>query len=289
MAFSALSAAPCRACRRTQPAFALLWPGRLGTLIANMRETFRVGLKLFTFGQEVIFEETAPGNAQPSPQFAVRAARSFIRSRQVHRLAHQYPHPPRFHPRRTRSSRSAISPGAARARPPSSKNRPGIAAMPDANALHPSPALSLHSRSRSQWLWRTNPVPRGRGRRPHRVRRQIAAAGFGDGGDEPYMLASNLKDVVVWWTKNRVKSGRYAIEKFGWRHPPASTMLPVFGNYAGRRHDVVLIDCRSRSATEFMQPRGLVREPPSHLARATPYSSRKATERPGTCASASRN
>ena len=31
-------------------------------------------------------------------------------------------------------------------------------------------------------------------------------------GDEPYMLASNLKDVVVLVDKDRVKSGRYAIE-----------------------------------------------------------------------------
>src|SRR5438552_14781636 len=34
-------------------------------------------------------------------------------------------------------------------------------------------------------------------------------------GDEPYMLASDLKDVVVLVDKDRVKSGRYAIEKFG--------------------------------------------------------------------------
>src|ERR1700753_3835736 len=34
-------------------------------------------------------------------------------------------------------------------------------------------------------------------------------------GEEPYMLASNLKDVVVLVDKDRVKSGRYAIEKFG--------------------------------------------------------------------------
>src|SRR6516162_3637991 len=34
-------------------------------------------------------------------------------------------------------------------------------------------------------------------------------------GDEPYMLASNLRDVVVLVDKDRVKSGRYAIEKFG--------------------------------------------------------------------------
>src|SRR2546422_10783643 len=34
-------------------------------------------------------------------------------------------------------------------------------------------------------------------------------------GDEPYMLASNLKDVVVLVDKDRVKSGRYAIKRFG--------------------------------------------------------------------------
>src|SRR3954464_11723031 len=34
-------------------------------------------------------------------------------------------------------------------------------------------------------------------------------------GDERNMLASNLKDVVVLVDKDRVKSGRYAIEKFG--------------------------------------------------------------------------
>ena len=37
-------------------------------------------------------------------------------------------------------------------------------------------------------------------------------------GDEPYMLASNLKDVVVLVDKNRVKSGRYAIEHYRLRH-----------------------------------------------------------------------
>ena len=36
-----------------------------------------------------------------------------------------------------------------------------------------------------------------------------------DAGDEPYMLASNLKDVVVLTDKDREASGRYAIEQFG--------------------------------------------------------------------------
>ncbi len=86
-------------------------------------------------------------------------------------------------------------------------------------------------------------------------------------GDEPYMLASNLKDVVVLVDKNRVKSGRYAIEKFG-----CDTLLLDDGfqywKLRGRRHDVVLIDCQQPFGNEFMQPRGPLREPPSHLARA---------------------
>src|SRR5512140_2908299 len=60
-------------------------------------------------------------------------------------------------------------------------------------------------------------------------------------GDEPYMLASNLKDVVVLVDKDRVKSGRYAIEKFG-----CDTLLLDDGfqywHLQGRRHDVVLVD-----------------------------------------------
>src|SRR5215813_6878026 len=86
-------------------------------------------------------------------------------------------------------------------------------------------------------------------------------------GDEPYMLASNLKDVVVLVDKDRVKSGRYAIEKFG-----CDTLLLDDGfqywKLRGRRHDVVLIDCQQPFGNEYMLPRGTLREPPSHLARA---------------------
>ena len=86
-------------------------------------------------------------------------------------------------------------------------------------------------------------------------------------GDEPYMLASNLSDVVVLVDKDRVKSGRYAVEKFG-----CDTLLLDDGfqywKLRGRRHDVVLIDCQQPFGNEHMQPRGSLREPPSHLARA---------------------
>src|SRR3954468_12999780 len=86
-------------------------------------------------------------------------------------------------------------------------------------------------------------------------------------GDEPYMLASNLKDVIVLVDKDRVKAGRYAIEKFG-----CDTLLLDDGfqywKLAGRRRDVVLVDCQQPFGNEQLLPRGPLREPPSHLARA---------------------
>jgi len=87
-------------------------------------------------------------------------------------------------------------------------------------------------------------------------------------GDEPYMLASNLKDVVVLVDKDRVKSGRYAIEKFG-----CDTLLLDDGfqywRLKGRRQDIVLIDKQAPFGNERLLPRGTLREPPSHLARAS--------------------
>ena len=86
-------------------------------------------------------------------------------------------------------------------------------------------------------------------------------------GDEPYMLASNLRDVVVLVDKDRVKSGRYAIEKFG-----CDTLLLDDGfqywKLAGRRRDIVLIDFQTPFGNEHLLPRGTLREPPSHVSRA---------------------
>src|SRR5437867_9402878 len=87
-------------------------------------------------------------------------------------------------------------------------------------------------------------------------------------GDEPYMLASNLRDVIVLVDKDRVKSGRYAIEKFG-----CDTLLLDDGfqywKLRGRRMDVVLIDYQQPFGNEHLLPRCTLREPPSHLARAS--------------------
>jgi tetraacyldisaccharide 4'-kinase len=86
-------------------------------------------------------------------------------------------------------------------------------------------------------------------------------------GDEPYMLASNLRDVVVLVDKDRVKAGRYAVEKFG-----CDTLLLDDGfqywRLRGRRTDVVLVDSQQPFSNGYMLPRGTLREPPSHLRRA---------------------
>jgi tetraacyldisaccharide 4'-kinase len=87
-------------------------------------------------------------------------------------------------------------------------------------------------------------------------------------GDEPYMLASNLKDVVVLVDKDRVKGGRFAIEKFG-----CDTLLLDDGfqywKLQGRRRDIVLIDCQAPFGNGYLLPRGTLREPPAHLGRAS--------------------
>jgi len=85
-------------------------------------------------------------------------------------------------------------------------------------------------------------------------------------GDEPYMLASNLKDVVVLVDKNRVKSGRYAIRRFG-----CDTLLLDDGfQYLPlkSRLDICLIDRNAPFGNHFLLPRGTLREPISNMKRA---------------------
>ena len=85
-------------------------------------------------------------------------------------------------------------------------------------------------------------------------------------GDEPFMLASNLKDVLVLVDKDRVKSGLHAIRKFG-----CDTLLLDDGLQFLRlkeRIDIVLVDSESPFANRHLLPRGLLREPPEELRRA---------------------
>src|SRR5437763_4916499 len=85
--------------------------------------------------------------------------------------------------------------------------------------------------------------------------------------DEPYMLARNLKDVIVLVDKNRVKCGSYAIDK--WK---VDTLLLDDGMqflHLKHRLEIVLVDRQQPFGNEFLLPRGTLRERPKNLRRAS--------------------
>lgn len=86
-------------------------------------------------------------------------------------------------------------------------------------------------------------------------------------GDEPYMLASNLRGVAVVVDKDRVKAGLHAIKELN-----VDTLLLDDGlQYLHLKHrlDIVLVDRQAPFGNEFLLPRGTLREPPSNLRRAS--------------------
>lgn len=86
-------------------------------------------------------------------------------------------------------------------------------------------------------------------------------------GDEPFMLANNLRGVVVLVDRDRVKSANYAVREFG-----VDTLILDDGlQYLRLRHglEVVLIDRQAPFGNEHVLPRGTLREPPRNLRRAT--------------------
>jgi tetraacyldisaccharide 4'-kinase len=91
--------------------------------------------------------------------------------------------------------------------------------------------------------------------------------GSREAGDEPYMLATNLPGVAVVVDKDRVKSGRYAINQLG-----VDTLVLDDGlQYLHLQHrlDIVLIDRQAPFGNEHLLPRGTLREPPGNLRRAS--------------------
>jgi len=86
-------------------------------------------------------------------------------------------------------------------------------------------------------------------------------------GDEPFMLAKNLRDVVVLVHRDRVKSGYYAVSRFG------SDTLILDDGYQyvrmGRNIEIALVDRTAPFGSGHLLPRGTLREIPSNLARAT--------------------
>jgi tetraacyldisaccharide 4'-kinase len=86
-------------------------------------------------------------------------------------------------------------------------------------------------------------------------------------GDEPFMLANNLRGVLVLVDRDRIKAGLYAIEHFG-----ADTLLLDDGfQYIRMRRgiEVALIDRQAPFGNEYLLPRGTLRESPRNLKRAT--------------------
>jgi tetraacyldisaccharide 4'-kinase len=86
-------------------------------------------------------------------------------------------------------------------------------------------------------------------------------------GDEPFMLANNLRGVVVLVDRDRVMAGHYAVEHFG-----VDTILLDDGyQYVRMKHgiEIALIDRQTPFGNEYLLPRGTLREPPGNLRRAT--------------------
>src|SRR6201987_6057056 len=88
----------------------------------------------------------------------------------------------------------------------------------------------------------------------------------GTSGDEPYMLASNLRGVAVVVDKDRVKGGLHALKELG-----VDRLLLDDGlQYLHLKHrlDIVLVDRQAPFGNEHLLPRGTLREPPRNLRRA---------------------
>lgn len=144
-------------------------------------------------------------------------------------------------------------------------------------------ARSLHERGRrvailtrgykSKKLSEPQEWRMGDGRFMPRERMPKVASAGGDlllsskfAGDEPYMLAKNLRGVSVLVDKDRVKGGQFAVGELG-----VDTLLLDDGmQYLDLAHslDVVLIDSKSPFGTGALLPRGTLREPPKNLRRA---------------------
>ena len=98
-------------------------------------------------------------------------------------------------------------------------------------------------------------------------------------GDEPYMLANNLPGVVVLTDKDRVKAGRYAIDKFNANAlilDDGFQYLPIKGGM-----NLLLVDQTNPFGNRNLLPRGILRELVPHLSRASYVFLTKSEVEPG--------
>ena len=85
-------------------------------------------------------------------------------------------------------------------------------------------------------------------------------------GDEPFMLASNLRDVAVVVDKDRVKSGIYAIKNF---KTDVIILDDGFQYLMLKPHiNIVLVDSTDPFGNGHVLPRGTLREPIKNIRRA---------------------
>ncbi|MEA3279981.1 MAG: tetraacyldisaccharide 4'-kinase [Thermodesulfobacteriota bacterium] len=84
-------------------------------------------------------------------------------------------------------------------------------------------------------------------------------------GDEPFMIASKLKDIPVVVGQNRFEAGRLAIQEFD---PDVIVLDDAFQHLGLKRDiDLVLLDCGHPFGNNHLLPRGTLREPASAMLR----------------------
>jgi tetraacyldisaccharide 4'-kinase len=101
-----------------------------------------------------------------------------------------------------------------------------------------------------------------------------------ESGDEPFLMAKALKGIPILVGKNRFVSGRVALQRFGVRG-----LLLDDGYQHLQLHrdiDILLIDSRIGFGDHHLLPRGILREPLTHLRRAHLFLLTK-VENPETC------
>jgi len=84
-------------------------------------------------------------------------------------------------------------------------------------------------------------------------------------GDEPYLLSKNLPGVPIIVGKNRIKSGRYAVDNFG---TEVLVLDDGFQYWRLKKNlEILTIDSSNPYGNGYLIPRGQLREPISDLCR----------------------
>jgi tetraacyldisaccharide 4'-kinase len=101
-----------------------------------------------------------------------------------------------------------------------------------------------------------------------------------ESGDEPFLMAQALKGIPVFVGKDRFENGQLALQRFG-----VCGLLLDDGYQHLRLHrnlNILLVDSQIGFGDQHLLPRGILREPLSHLCRTHLFLLTK-VERPETC------